>query len=105
MRPFLLQVFHALVLAAPGSHQFNDGTDVVCGRDDAEIKPRLLDFVYSGRIRQVRWAVYLQYLAVGHKHFVGDTRGCGEQVQIILPFQAFLHDIHVEQAQEAAAKA
>ena len=47
----------------------------------------------------------LQYRAVAHQHLVDDRGRRGDQVHVVLAFQALLHDVHVQQAEEAAAKA
>ncbi len=42
--------------------------------------------------------------AIGGGHPVGDRRGGGHQVEVVLPLQSFAHDLHVEQPEEAAAE-
>ena len=36
---------------------------------------------------------------------VDHSRGCDDEIQVILPLQALLDNLHVQQAQEAAAEA
>ena len=43
--------------------------------------------------------------AVAHHHLVDHAGRGGDQVLVELALQAFLHDLHVQQAQEAAAEA
>ena len=44
-------------------------------------------------------------VAVGRQHLVLHVRRGGDQVDVVLAPQALLHDLHVEQAEEAAAEA
>ncbi len=44
-------------------------------------------------------------MPVVHQHFIGHRRGGEDHVQVILALQAFLDDLHVEQAQETSPEA
>ena len=54
------------------------------------------------RIGQRRRVLYGVDFAVGGEDAVFDRRGGGDQVQVELPLQPLLDDLHVEQPQEAA---
>ena len=56
-------------------------------------------------LRQVRRVVDELELAVGALHAVLDARRGGDQRQVELPLEALLDDLHVQQAEEAAAEA
>ena len=43
--------------------------------------------------------------AVGHDDFIGDGGGGLDDFDFVFAFQAFLDDLHVQQAEEAAAEA
>ena len=43
--------------------------------------------------------------SVGEQHLVDDRRRAGDQVQIVFALEPLLHDVHVQQPEESAAKA
>ena len=49
--------------------------------------------------------MHLEPLAGGRLHQIRDGRGSHEQVEVELPLEPFAHDLHVQQAEKAAAKA
>jgi hypothetical protein len=55
--------------------------------------------------RQVGRVVDQLHLAVGLVHPVLDRRGGGDEREVELALEALLHDLHVQQAEEAAAEA
>ena len=66
---------------------------------------RLADLLDDAHVRQVGRVVHLDVLAVGFDDFVDDAWVGGDDVHVVLPPEAFLDDFHVEEAEEAAAKA
>ena len=66
---------------------------------------RFLDFGDLALIGPAGRIVDFDELAVGQRDLVAHARGGGDEVEIVLALEAFLDDLHVEQAEEAAAKA
>ncbi len=54
--------------------------------------------------RQLGRIVDVDHRSVGEQHLVDDGRRAGDQIQAVLALQSLLHDIHVQQSQESAAK-
>ena len=54
--------------------------------------------------RQLRGIVDVLDGAVGALHLVDHGRRAGDQLQVVLALQSLLHDVHVQQAEEADAK-
>ena len=44
-------------------------------------------------------------VAVGARHLVDHGRGAGDQLELVFALEPLLHDVHVQQAEEAAAEA
>ena len=49
--------------------------------------------------------MHLDHAAVGERDLVLHVGGRGEQVEVVLALQPLAHDVHVQQTEEAAAKA
>ena len=65
----------------------------------------LADFLHLALIRHFGGVIDQHHLAVGAHHLINHAGGGGDQVLVKLALQPLLHDFHVQQAQEAAAKA
>ncbi len=59
---------------------------------------QLLQWRHGRRIVQADRAPVSVYCFIGH------TGGCGDEIQPIFPFQALLHDLHMQKSQKATAK-
>ena len=101
----VLQVFRALVLAAVGRHEFHHRADVAVGADDADVHPGLADLLHLLRRGQFGRAVDEDVFAVRLRHLVLNAGRGGEQIEVVLALEAFLDDLHMEEAEEAAAEA
>jgi hypothetical protein len=66
---------------------------------------RLLEALDLARGGELRRAVDLEARAVGGVADVAHPRGGGDQLEVELPLEPRLDDLHVEQPQEAAAEA
>ena len=93
-------LLHAALLAAQGQHR----ADMIrrhqnIGDDDG--LAQLFDPVLR---RQLGRIVDIDDRFVGQQNLIDDGRRAGDQIQAVLALQALLHDIHVQQPQEAAAK-
>ena len=62
----------------------------------------MVDF---GHLGQAAGVVHLDHLAIGLKALERDVGHRGDDVHIELAVEAFLHDFHMQKAQEAAAEA
>ena len=90
---------------APVRRQLHERPDVAARRDDAELDPRLRDRLDVGRARQQGRVVDDdRAAAVLELDVVLDRRRRGDEVEVELALEALLDDLHVEQAQEAAAE-
>ena len=71
---------------------------------DLKAAPRFFDLLDLAGVGQVGRAFEQELFAIGRDHAVGH-RGRGEDdIQIVLPLQPFLHDLHVEEAEKAEAE-
>ena len=97
-------VFEPLLHAALLLEQFQNPAQVVVRGDHGHQKHRLLDLLD----RRLGWpaagVIDFHHLAIGLGHTVAHAGRGGDQAYIKLPLQALLHDLQVQQAQEAAAK-
>ena len=84
--------------------ELHHGADVLLGHDHLRLDVRLLDLV--DRVGHVGRRVHLAPLGrVLRAHAVGDGRRRHEQVEVELALEPLAHDLHVQQAEEAAAEA
>ena len=74
-------------------------------RQDHRGDDRLLDLLDAAGVGQLRRAVDLLHHAVGRRHAVENARRGRDQVHVELALEPLLDDLHVEQAEEAAAEA
>jgi hypothetical protein len=75
---------------------------VLDGRKDHRRDDRLVDPGNPAGVRQLGRAVDLMHFAVSRRHAV-QTPGRGRhEIDVELPFQPLLHDLHVQEPQEAA---
>ena len=74
-------------------------------RQDHRRDDRLLELGDAAGIRQLGRAVDLLHLAVGRRHPIQHARRRRHQVHVVLALEPLLHDLHVQQAEEAAAEA
>ena len=65
---------------------------------------RLADFLDDARVGQVRRIVDLHDFAARRQHLVNDARIRGDDVHVVLAAEPLLDDLHVQQAEEAAAE-
>ncbi len=91
---------------APLVHaQFHDGSVEIGLGDDLGADIGFFDMVDEGLRREARGIVDIDHLALGRIDLVGHVRDGGDHVHVEFPEQAFLHDLEVQQPQEAAAEA
>ena len=102
----LVEILHAIKDAALVGGELHDRADVGRWGDDGGCDPRLTNLVDVVRARQLGGVVdqQLPLLVVEH-HLVLAGGGRGDQLQVELALKALLHDLHVQEAEEAAAEA
>ena len=105
LHALLGQVVHVDVRPAALLAQLHDRPDEVGRRDDGGADVGLLDRLDVVRVGHVGRAVDLDHLAAAHAHVVLDVRRRREQLEVVLALEALAHDVHVQQPEEAAAKA
>ena len=86
-------------------HSCRIGPDELRRREDHRRDDRLLELRDPARIRQLGRAVDLLHLPVGRRHAIQHARRRRHQVHVVLALEPLLHDLHVQQAEEAAAEA
>ena len=95
----------ALQDAAAVQHDAHHVADRVARRDDARLEDWFGDRVVGARLRHLQRVVELLHRAILHRHLVDNAGGGGDDVEIELTAQTLLHDLHVEQTEEATAEA
>ncbi len=83
----------------------HDGANELFGGDHGGPDERLADLLDGARIGHVGGVVDLELLAVGERDVELHRGHRGEQLEVVLALEALAHDVHVQQAEEAAAKA
>ena len=94
---FLLYQFASLTQA-----ESHDGTDVVGSGNDGGTNVRLLNMVYHRDVGHRAGIVHLDDVALFVVDIIGYVGHGSDDVHVELTVQAFLHNLHVEQAQESA---
>ena len=85
--------------------QRDDVTKVSLRQQHVTLGDRLAQFVDVVQRRQLGRAIDVDCLLRRGFHFVNYGRRGSDQIQIVFTFQTFLNDLHVQQAEEAAAEA
>ena len=83
----------------------DDPAEHVLGREDVGLDDGLADLPQYRWLRQIGGVVDLDHLAVGEQDLVDHGGGGGDEVEVVLPLQPLLDDLHVQHAEEAAAEA
>ena len=72
---------------------------------DVDADVGLIEVGDAGWIGELRRVVDFRGLAVRRLHPVDDRGGRSDEVHLEFAFEAFLNDLHVQEAEEAAAEA
>ena len=100
-----IQILHILELAPALLTHGHDVAHELVGGDDGDPHIGLLGVFNGAGVRVVVGVIHLHHGAVGLIDVVDDAGEGGHKVQIELPLQPFLNDLHVEHPQKAAAEA
>ena len=98
-------VLELLLHAALLLEQRQDAAEVLVVREDRRLDDRLFDLRDADGVGHLRGRVDLDHLAVGRRHAVAHAGRGRDEVEVELALEPLLHDLHVEQAEEAAAEA
>ena len=98
-------VLEFLLLAALLFEQTQDAAQILLARDHGRQNDRLFHLLNPGRIGELSRVIDLDQFAVCGRHTIAHAGRGSDQVDIEFALQALLHDLQVQQAQEAAAKA
>ena len=99
-----VQILHILELTPAVLTHGHDIAYILVRGDDVHLNIRLLRPLDDRRVRVIMGIIHLHQIAVGLIDMI-DNRGEGcNEVQIKLPLQALLNDLHVEHSQKAAAE-
>ncbi len=98
-------VLELLLHAALLFEQGEDAAEVVVRREDGRLDDRLFDLGDADGVGHLRGRIDLDHLAVGRRHAVAHAGRGRDEVEIELALKPLLHDLHVEEAEEAAAEA
>ena len=79
--------------------------DVFVRTDHERLHHRFFQFPDIRRLRQKRWVINLLHRPVGQRHPIDHARISSDDIHAVLAAQPFLHNLQVQQAEEAAAKA
>ena len=99
------QVMFALENAALVEAELHDRTVEFTFADDLGLDERFFDMVDEGRSRQSGRIVDVDDGPLCGIDFIGNVRDRGHDVHVEFAEETFLHDLHMEQPQEAAAEA
>src|SRR5207253_4422900 len=89
--------------SAPLVVQLHHRADELLGHDDRSLYVGLFDDLELAR--HLRGVVNLNPVARARLHAVRDGRRSDEQVEVELALETLANDLHVQQSEEAAAKA
>jgi hypothetical protein len=100
-----VDVAHPLVLTAPLGAERHDRADVLARDHDPRLHVRFLDPVDHRARRHQRRVLHQHLLAVRLEDVVLHARDGGDEIEVELALEPLLHDLHVEETEEAAAEA
>ena len=99
-----IEVAHPLVLAAPLGAERHDHADVITRDHDPRLHVRLFHVVDHPSGGHQRGVLDERHLAVGRVDLVLDARHGGDEVEVELALEPFLHDLHVQQPEESTTE-
>ena len=100
-----VQILHVLELAPAVLAHGHDVAHILVGTDDGHPYIGLLRVLDDRGVRVVVGIVHLHHGAVGFVYMIDDAGQGGHQVQVELPLQPLLDDLHMQHPQKAAPEA
>ena len=101
----LVQILHGFKHPSAVLAQLHNAAHVVHRGEDVRFYKGFPGLGNGAGIRVVSGVIHLQCLPCRGDNFIHHAGSRDDQIQIKLPFQPLLDDLHVEQAQKAAAEA
>ena len=98
-------IFKAFLLAALFLDQLQNAANILLVGQNHGENHRLFHFGDLAYIGPARGIIHLDHLAVRLGDLIAHSRRRRDQVEIVLALQAFLDDLHVQQAEKATAEA
>ena len=99
------RIFLADVFTTALGYQLHDRPDIAFGRNNLDPHPWLTHFVNRAFVRQLRRRVDAYGLGGTQQYLIHHRWRGHNQVEVVLAFKPFLHNLHVKQAEESAAEA
>ena len=99
------EIFGADILAPPVGAELHDRADVIGRQHEIHTHDRLAKLFDIAQIGHSLRRVNFEFLAAVGRDFVRHVRSGLHEVDVGILLQPLLHDLHVQQAQEAAAEA
>ena len=100
-----VQILHILEFAPAVLAHGHDIAHILVGGDDGDLHIGLLGMLDNSGVGIIVGVIHLYQGAVGLIHMVNNGGESGDQIQVELPLQALLDDLHMEHPQKAAAEA
>ncbi len=100
----LIDVLHIHECSAPVLTKFHYIANKFRRRVDMRIYHRLFRRRNSTRIGEICRVVDIFCFTACKCDLVDNRRRCGDKIEVILPFKAFLYYFHVEKSQKAASE-
>ncbi|MNC84958.1 hypothetical protein D3C83_05280 [compost metagenome] len=98
------EILHIALYAALLHAKRDHGADIVLWHENGSGNDRFADFIDLRGIGKLRGIFNFEHRPVAQRHFVDHRRRGGNERHAVFALEPFLHDIHVQQAQEAAAE-
>ena len=100
-----VQVLHVLELTPAILAHGHDIAHILVGGDDGHLHIRLLSVLDHRWVGVIVGVIHLDHAAVSLIDMVNNTGQGGDQIQVELPLQPLLDDLHMKHSQKAAAEA
>ena len=100
-----VQILHILELTPAVLTHGHDIAHILVGGDDGDLHIGLLGMLNNSGVGIIVGVIHLYQGAVGLIYMVNNGGESGDQIQVELPLQALLDDLHMEHPQKAAAEA
>ncbi len=102
--PRTIEIIGIFIFAPPFHAELHDVADILGKRNDLHADIRLFNMFYFSSIRHFGRIIYLDYIRIGKHNPVLYVWNRRNDVYPVLPLQALLNDLHMEQAEKTAAE-
>ena len=101
----IIKISHVIVFTAFFLAQLHNSANVILRHNNGRINERLFNMVDNSRIWEEGRVIYHLNITVSAEYLINNVRCGSNQAQIIFALQTLLDNVHVQQAQKAAAEA